>query len=72
MVPPEAPVTTDAPLYFIGGAAMSLLVIDIVLGRYVVRMSLASLGDRVTDFGSTIQVPWIGPLTTRFETSLQG
>ena len=61
---------------------MSLLVIDIVLGRYVVRISLASLGDRVTDFGaaafaassrgSTIQVPWIGPLTTRFETNLQG
>jgi len=54
MVPPEAAVTTDAPLHHIGGAAMSLLVIDIVLGWYVVRMSLPSLGDRVTDFGAAL------------------
>jgi O-antigen/teichoic acid export membrane protein len=42
------------PHFGIKGAAMSLLVIDIVLGWYVVRMSLARLGDRVTDFGAAL------------------
>jgi len=47
----------------IKGAAMSLLVIDIALGWYVVRTSLASLGDRVTDFGAALlQLPRAVPL----------
>jgi O-antigen/teichoic acid export membrane protein len=39
------------PHFGISGAAMSLLVIDAVLGWYVVRMSLAKLEDRASDFG---------------------
>jgi O-antigen/teichoic acid export membrane protein len=42
------------PHFGIGGAAMSLLLIDIVLGWYVVRMSLAKLEDRATDFGTAL------------------
>jgi O-antigen/teichoic acid export membrane protein len=42
------------PHFGISGAAMSLLMIDIVLGWYVVRMSLARLEDRVTDFGAAL------------------
>jgi O-antigen/teichoic acid export membrane protein len=42
------------PHFGISGAAMSLLVIDIVLGWYVVRMSLAKLEDRATDFGTAL------------------
>jgi O-antigen/teichoic acid export membrane protein len=42
------------PHFGISGAAMSLLLIDIVLGWYVVRISLARLEDRVTDFGAAL------------------
>jgi O-antigen/teichoic acid export membrane protein len=42
------------PHFGISGAAMSLLLIDIVLGWYVVRMSLAKLEDRATDFGTAL------------------
>jgi O-antigen/teichoic acid export membrane protein len=42
------------PHFGISGAAMSLLVIDMVLGWYVVRMSLAELEDRVTDFSAAL------------------
>src|SRR5712664_1428289 len=38
----------------ISGGAMSLLVIDVLLGGYVVRMSLARLEDRATDFGAAL------------------
>jgi len=51
------------PHFGISGAAMSLLVIDIVLGWYVVRMSLARLEDRVTDFGAALlRLPRAVPL----------
>jgi O-antigen/teichoic acid export membrane protein len=42
------------PHFGISGAAMSLLAIDILLGWYVVRMSLTKLGDRVGEFGSAL------------------
>ena len=42
------------PHFGISGAAIALLVSDIVLGWYVVRMSLAKLEDRATDFGTAL------------------
>jgi O-antigen/teichoic acid export membrane protein len=42
------------PHFGISGAAMSLLVSDIVLGWCVVRMSLAKLEERATDFGTAL------------------
>jgi O-antigen/teichoic acid export membrane protein len=45
------------PHFGISGAAMSLLVIDLVLGWYVVRMSLTRLEDPVSDFGAALLRP---------------
>jgi O-antigen/teichoic acid export membrane protein len=46
------------PRFGISGAAISLLAIDIVLGWFVVRMSLAKLGDQLGDFsGALIRIP---------------
>ena len=42
------------PHFGISGAAVSLLAIDIVLGWYVVRLSLTRLGDCTTDFGAAL------------------
>jgi O-antigen/teichoic acid export membrane protein len=42
------------PHFGISGAAMSLLAIDVLLGWYVLRMSLAKLEDRVADFCSAL------------------
>src|SRR5712664_841306 len=42
------------PHFGISGAAMSLLVTDVLLGWYVVRMSLAKLEDHVTDFSAAL------------------
>jgi O-antigen/teichoic acid export membrane protein len=48
----------------ISGAAMSLLATDIMLGWYVVRMSLTKLEDRVDDFSAALlRVPQVRSLS---------